>query len=380
MTTLAASGDKQLISAIVEEINGSRDRLIPFHRFMELCLYHPQFGYYMKENPKIGTEGDFYTSASIGTLMGEMLAVAFAQYWRGQQELSVYAITEWGGGTGRLAEQVMDELQLSFPDIYAKLQYTIVDTSPYHRDLQSKLAQKHNGVLITVQSPEAWFAAAALPDGAIVFANELLDAFAVHRLQYRNGQFHDGYVGFDTAQGAFYEELIPVVPNGELARALDQRKLAARMQEGQWIEWNPMASAWIAQIANKLTDGLLVLIDYGEEEEQLYAPSRMNGTLLCYFRHQAHDNPYVNIGQQDITAHVDFTACMEAGVAAGLQVETFETQQKFLIRLGIIERLQAHTESDPFHPIVKRNRAIRQLLLGDSMADVFKVVSLTKRR
>lgn len=332
----------------------------------------------MRAVPKIGPDGDFYTSAHIGTLMGEMLAACFVQYWREQEELEQVVIAEWGGGTGRLAKQLLDELAAAYPDYYDKVTYHLVDTSSYHRSIQDEMLNLHAERVFRYR-PEDWLSQAELPRHAIVFSNELLDAFPVHLIvRGKQHAFEEIHVGWDEARGQFIEQSHPLPADSPLLAMIDESPQLYKLPTGTRAEINPDALVWIDRIARIMQTGMLITIDYGELEELLYTTLRPKGTLMCYYRHQAHDNPYVHLGEQDITAHVNFSACMRTGEKAGMTTVSYETQRQFLLRNGILERLQAHTETDPFHPAVRRNRAIQQLLLGDRMGEVFKVLIQTK--
>jgi SAM-dependent MidA family methyltransferase len=343
-----------------------------FRDFMDWCLYHPQYGYYMQDRPIIGKEGDFYTSASVGTLMGEMLAAEFAGRFR-EHRFPVCLIVEWGGGTGRLAGQVLDELAARHPDVYERTQYWIVDKNARHRRLHQSLDGHHAGKWRTM-APEAWFAdGAGLPAGTVVFSNELLDAFPVHRVRFDGSRFQEQFVGLDD-RGGFAPCWRDIDPGSRLGRWLAEANPAGRIRPGQLLEVNLEAEDWLLHIARRLSDGLVVTVDYGDVEDVLWSPARMAGTLMCYRKHTAHDDPFVHAGEQDITAHVNFSALMRAGEACGLVNLSFETQRDFLLRNGILGRLAEHDGTDPFHPAARRNRAIRQLIVGDRMGDVFKVL------
>lgn len=354
-----------------------RDGPVRFRDFMEWCLYHPEHGYYMKEDrPVIGRDGDYYTSPSVGTIMGEMLAASFAGYWRSDPK-PVCRIVEWGGGTGRLAGQILDELAARHPDLYGRTEYWIVDVSPRHRREHRALDARHAGRWRSL-SPDAWQAdGEPMPAGTVVFSNELLDAFPVHRVKFDGRRFQEQLVATDGETG-FVPVWRPVSPESGLGEWLAAADLAGKLLPGQVFEVNLEAERWLAQIAGRLADGFVVTIDYGDVEEVLLSPARMAGTLMCYRRHTAHDNPFVHPGEQDITAQVNFSALIRAGERLGLAVASFETQREFLLRNGILDRLEAHAETDPFHPVARRNRAIRQLIAGDRMGDVFKV--LTQRK
>ncbi|WP_140400282.1 SAM-dependent methyltransferase, partial [Aeromicrobium sp. PE09-221] len=364
-------GNPQLVDEIVARMSETSNQLLSFHDYMALCLYHSQYGYYSNSIPKIGKDGDFYTVSSIGSLMGEMLAKTFVHYWREcgiPEHLSCW-IVEWGGGTGRLASQILDELQQCYPERYEHIRYTIVDRSGYHQWLQKNSLQPHRE-RIRVVSPEQWDNVGqeqGLPPCSIILSNELLDAFPIHRYSYQTGNWYELFVGWDEDEQRFVEHRLRVEDQSVSEFVPQQIKLA----DGQVIEYNRHVADWIKQVTSVMQSGMLVTIDYGELAEVLYAPARMEGTLMCYYRHQANTNPYQRVGEQDITSHVNFSSCIEVGQSVGLTRWTYETQQQFLLRSGILERLQSHHESDPFHPIAKRNRAIRQLITQDSMGQVF---------
>jgi SAM-dependent MidA family methyltransferase len=149
-------------------------------------------------------------------------------------------------------------------------------------------------------------------------------------------------------------------------------------KEGQVAEINLHAAQWIRTVGDAIHDGRTIIIDYGAEANELYAAHRMRGTLMCYRRHQAYDNPFIYAGEQDITAHVDFTACIDAASTAGFTSTKLQTQRDFMVEQGILEKLQNHFDLNPFSEAAKKNRAIRQLLLSDQMSELFKVLILTK--
>jgi SAM-dependent MidA family methyltransferase len=152
------------------------------------------------------------------------------------------------------------------------------------------------------------------------------------------------------------------------------------LREDQEFEVNLAAERWISLVGRLVEDGALIIIDYGHEAAELAAPHRMRGTLLCYKEHVAHDDPFVAAGRQDITAHVNFSACRRAAEGSGWEAFYYDTQKQFLVDQGILNDLIAHDGSDPFGEAAKSNRAIRQLLLSDNMSEAFKVLALRKRR
>lgn len=369
---MAERGYEALIQVIRETIRTSPEGSISFRDYMAACLYHERYGYYMNDRVKVGREGDFYTSSNVGTLMGEMLARALLPHFRAQPPEAPLSIVEWGAGTGRLASQLLAELRRGEDGFYRRLTYTLVEASPYHRRLQLETLQPF-AERVQRRTEDEWRAERVHP-GTVVIANELLDAFPVYRIGRRNGLLHELRVGWDEAEGRLAECREPL--RGELLR--DAERQGAVPEEGQTTELNVEAGRWIAMIGERLPDGKLIVIDYGAEAEELTAPHRMQGTLMCYRRHRAHNNPYIHVGEQDMTAHVNFTACLDAGKKAGFRGASLQTQKEFLIAAGILDELREHDARDPFSAASKRNRAIRQLLISDQMSELFKVLVLDK--
>ncbi|MGG1553101.1 class I SAM-dependent methyltransferase [Paenibacillus ferrarius] len=363
---------QDMTSVLIEAMQADPRGCISFHDYMQLCLYHETQGYYRQSREKIGKRGDFYTSSSIGTVMGEMIAQWLCSQIKHKPEIPLHLV-EWGGGNGRMALHVLDEIRREQPDIYERLRYTMVESSPYHRGLQRETLSAHSGKVVYVDG-EDWLAEPPQKH-VYVLANELLDAFPVHRLEYRKGDFFESHVAWSEQDQAFTELWLPDVER----RVLDAAKrLKVQWQEGQIVEINLAAEDWIADIARRMAGGALLIIDYGDREEELYAAHRKLGTLMCYYRHQAHSDPFLHPGEQDLTAHVDFSQCRAVAEANGLVTAPLQTQREFLVAQGILEKLQTHYDPNPFSEVSKRNRSIRQLLLSDGMSELFKVFVATK--
>jgi len=361
--------NNDLIDIIRSYIEDSPVKAIPFRDYMDYCLYHPTYGYYMKDKEKIGRSGDFYTSASIGGLFGEVLAHYTAEQAGLLRPERPFTFVEWGGGTGQLARQMLDELKLNRTDVYNRLTYISVEASPHHRALQAAALAGH-AERVQWRTERQWLAEGPWED-VIVFSNELIDAFPVHRLRMVRGQLCEIYVGWDVNNGNFRETDVPL-NGGPLAD--DIRHGSVELSEGQQLEVNLEGAAWIGRIGAAIRSGQLVTVDYGDSEGELYAPHRMNGTLMCYRNHTANDNPYADPGYQDITSHVNFSRLIRAGEGSGLRTEQFVTQKQFLVENGLLQKLRDTTAIDPFSPEARRNRAVRQLLLSDQMSELFKVL------
>lgn len=364
-----------LADAIRAAIGRHPNGAIPFRDYMELCLYHEPYGYYSKEKIKVGKEGDFYTSSSVGTIMGDVLAGFIVRTAESSGREGPVRVAEWGGGNGRLARHILDAVGERFPSFYERLVYTMVEISPFHRKLQKEALHSHPNVRFA--TPDEWLADEA-SDHDLVLSNELLDAFPIHRVERKDGELYEWHVRWDEEAERFVKRLLPLEKNGTAANYLLREGIALR--EGQSAEANPEAADWIRRIGSRLSRGTLLTIDYGDEAGELYAPHRMQGTFLCYRNHVAFDDPFAYPGDQDMTSHVNFTACIRAGEDVGLTDWSLRTQKRFLLDEGVLGLLAEHDGTDPFSPAARRNRAIRQLLLTDQMSELFKVLVQTKKR
>jgi SAM-dependent MidA family methyltransferase len=365
-------GNPELLRRLELRLERSADGWLSFRDYMEMCLYEPACGYYTSDREKLGRSGDFYTSSSLGGLLGECLA----GYIAGELEKTSgpLQLVEWGGGSGRLAVQVLGSLRKRGPELYGRVSYTGVEASPYHRRLQAQALHEH-GECVSIVPPEVWEPGDPR-QRLLLFSNELPDAFPVHRLVYRPEGWMELGVVLD-AEGRLVEAERPV-SGADLQEYIAVERLPQR--PGQRFEAGLDALRWYRSMAGRLApQSLIVTIDYGDVREELHAAHRMEGTLLCYRHHVASDTPLRYPGEQDITAHVNFSALMEAGERASLQTVKYQTQKQFLVEQGLLELLQDHDARDPFSETAKRNRAIRQLLLSDSMSELFKVLVQTKK-
>lgn len=372
-------GNDALIRYIRAQIQASEDHAIPFERFMHHCLYQPDYGYYMNGTVKIGKQGDFYTSSNIGNVMGSMLANAIVRLFDEMNDScddhnERLTIMEWGAGTGRLGVQVLDALFGQREELRNRVNYAIVETSDYHRQLAVKQFAEA-GYEVAVWSEEQ-FHRLASHTPVVIIANELLDAFPVERLRFMNDtsivRLEQQMVTWNDRTQAF--EWIWREAAVELAQLVHDQIVPklSRIIPGQEFEVNVHVRPWLGRMA-ALPYARLIIIDYGDVTEELVASHRMQGTLVCYHRHQAHANPLIHVGDQDITAHVDFGLLQQIAQELGMRTIFYGTQKQFLLDAGILEQLQNHDHRDPFSATARRNRAIRQLLLSDQMSELFKV-------
>ncbi|MEA3464779.1 MAG: SAM-dependent methyltransferase [Thermodesulfobacteriota bacterium] len=337
---------------------------IAFSEYMHHCLYHPQYGYYMHPRMRIGSQGDFFTSSSVHSLFGGLIARQLVQMWDvlGSE---AFTIVEQGAGEGHLAVDILDEIAANVPELYQQLRYLVVEVSPDNRQRQANNLRAH------VDRVE-WctFEEVSGIQGCFL-SNELVDAFAVAIVEKHQSQLHEVFVV--EKDGLLCEELRSPV-SAKIETHFEALGFAP--VEGNRAEVCLAAADWMAAIANKLERGYVLTIDYGYPAAELYAPFRRQGTLLCYCQHTANDNPYQHIGCQDITSHVDFTLLQQSGASAGLQTLYFAEQYRFLIGLGFVEelvRLQAQEEDEKKAWALRMT--LKNLIMPDGgMGETFKVL------
>ena len=294
--------------------------------------------YYASARNPIGMDGDFYTSADLDPIFGKLLARQFEQLSEG---FDSFTIVELGAGKGLLARDIL---------AHCRFPYMILERSPAMRERQQELL-KACGV--------TWIDELPMGLTGCIFSNEFFDALPVHRVVCRNGVLREIYVTPD------FEEV-----EGELGPGIGGQTLP--LQEGQLTEINLEAREWIRRIAASLERGYHLAVDYGYLEREFFA--QPHGTLMCYWRHQAVEDPYIHIGEQDMTAHVNFSDLM----ISEFETVRFTTQMDFLIGLDIldeIQRLAAAGDAGSMQRLLK----IKKLILPGSMGERFKVLLQRKR-
>lgn len=338
---------------------------LSFADYMQLCLYHPEHGYYMQPRQRIGKAGDFFTSSSVHALFGRLIARQLAQMAELLGE-APFRVVEQGPGEGHLALDILDGLAEQSPQLYERLAYTLVERSPERQRSQQQLLAKHRPRLSWC-AEEDW----TLPCGCLL-SNELVDAFPVHLVEKRQGELQEVFVANAPADSGLIEELRSASP--EVRRHFDW--LGVEPAEGNRAEANLAAPVWMRSVGERLGRGFVLTIDYGYPAEELYALHRRLGTLMCYRQHQADDNPYQLPGEKDITAHVDFTALQRAGEETGLETLWFGEQYRFLLGLGFFEellRLEAAARDEQQARAVRMT--LKNLIMPDAgMGETFKVL------
>ncbi len=335
---------------------------ISFATYMAEALYAPGLGYYSGGARKFGPGGDFITAPELTPLFGQALASQVRQV----MELSAPHVVEAGAGTGLLAADLLLELEHlgALPDSYAIL------------EVSAELRERQFDTLATrvphLASRVRWLD--GLPDhfaGAMI-ANEVLDVMPVHVVAWRPEGIFERGVSLDDA-GRFAWADRPVAGRVADAAAALERPLPA---EGEYVsELNLAGRAWVAEWAARLEKGALLLVDYGYPRAEYYLDSRSTGTLLCYFRHHAHGDPFLWPGLNDITAFVDFTAVAEAGFDAGLDVLGYTDQANLLFNCGILACLARRAPEDGAD-YIRAAKAVQRLTGPHEMGELFKIIAL----
>ncbi|MDB6069235.1 MAG: hypothetical protein JWL81_406 [Verrucomicrobiales bacterium] len=291
---------------------------MPFSSFMAAALYHPRHGYYAAGAQRTGRRGDFYTSVSVGPVFARILAGEFCAAWERLGKPDDFCVIEAGANDGQFAHDVMTWARDRRPDFFACLTYQIDEPLPANVIKQrGKLAEFTGKITHDAVGPAT---------AGCYFANELLDAVPCRRVCFTGGQWMEIHIGLD-AEGTFVE-ILKEPEDGALVRRLAW--LGMDFSEGYRTEMAPAVASQIRLAAQRLARGYLFFADYGYAARDDYAPHRTTGTLRCYRNHRAHEDPLVEVGETDITAHVDFSLAAQAAVGAGCGVLGFLDQSRFL--------------------------------------------------
>jgi SAM-dependent MidA family methyltransferase len=334
---------------------------VSFRDFMEMALYYPGLGYYTSGDEKIGNHGDYYTSPWLTSIFGEMIAKQLEEMWKilGRKN---FTVVEYGGGNGKLCHDIIQQLHKN-RELYDQLHYCIIEKKGRLND-DEKLTE--HGKLSRHESLDD------IPVvNGVVISNELVDNFSTNQVVMLDGLME---VFVDYKSNEFVELLQPA--SAILKDYLAQ--LQIMLPKGFRTEINLQAIDWIKNVARRLNKGFVVTIDYGYSSSDLYTTNRSKGTLVCYHQHAINYCPYINIGKQDITTHVNFSALNHWGSKNGLQYNGFTNQAGFLLGLGLSEHI--HQKERENKSEVQNNKS-KAMLLHTFLADMgrkFKVLIQNK--
>jgi SAM-dependent MidA family methyltransferase len=364
---------------------------IPFSRYMELCLYDPEHGYYSRDVEKFGKAGDFYTSSDVHAVFGRLLARQFEEMWRTLGSPEKIEILELGAGRGLFAQDVLDWSEKKFPAFFQALHYTLVETSPSLRNrLEATFRERIAAAKISVLSSTAEggrrpieqrqereghgfshaeklahsLRASAPEVPVLIFANEFFDAMPVEVLSQQ------GALRVDTGDGRFVEQWVPA--SAAELEFLD--RYGVHPIDHARTEVALLAQRQMAEVAANLQRGFLIAIDYGYTREQQLA-GRYLDTVMTYRRHTAGPNPYEAPGEQDITVHVNFSALAAAAERGGMHVHRLLTQSQFLLGIGETTQFaDAFEECRLPQERAKVALQLKHLITPEGMGETFQVL------
>jgi SAM-dependent MidA family methyltransferase len=352
---------KKLIEIINNYIAKNPQNRINFAEYMDIVLYHPQYGYYSTKAVNIGKQGDFFTSVHLGSDFGELLAEQFLEIWEILEKPKSFSLVEMGAGQGYLAVDILKYIQQKHSDFYAALKYIIVEKSPGLKLEQQKHLQDFS---------VTWCDLEEISNNSITgcfFSNELVDALPVNQFIIKEGKLQEVYITnnhLNSQENSGFIEISAEPSTPQLSEYFQLIEIDLNQYpENYRSEINLTAFKWLSIVADKLQRGYVLTIDYGYPATRYYNPRRNEGTLQCYYQHHRHNNPYINIGQQDITTHVNFTALERWGENCGLDKIGFTQQGLFLMALGLGERIAGISYQNlPLPQLLKRRDALQQLI------------------
>jgi SAM-dependent MidA family methyltransferase len=328
---------------------------LTFARFLELALYHPEFGYYTSGRARIGRKGDFYTNVSVGPAFGRVLADQFGEMWENLGRPGAFGIVEQGANDGALAADILTALPDDCP-----AEYHIIEPVAVLREAQQAKLEPLGRKVFWHDSLNA-----LPPFTGVHFSNELIDALPFHLLRSTGSSWEE----LKVAQGEEGFVFQPAPPS------LDISVLPPR-PSGYVAELRPAAGAWLGELAAKLQAGYILIADYGFSATDLYAHHRTEGTFSCYRAHQRDAKPLETPGEKDITAHVDFTALARTAEGAGLQWEGFTDQHHFLV--GAAQNFLHSLTGPPDAARQKQLRELQTLLHPETMGTQFHYLAFSR--
>lgn len=330
--------------------------LLPFDEFMEMALYYPGLGYYTREDIKIGRSGDFFTASHLGEVFGLLLSRQI-EIFRQRLDCSwEFTVTEIGPGTGHLAKDILQCLH--------EIKYNLVEINPWLVEHQKKMLQPMKEATIK------WFTSIEQlePFTGVIICNEILDAFPVRIVETVNGGLMEVYVTADE-NDELEEVLLPA--RKDTTEYIKEFAPWILDYEKYRTEVNLAIKPFIEKLSKVLKNGYLLIFDYGYDSEQYYHLHRNKGTLLCYYKHTINENPYINIGRQDITAHINFTALEKWANEFGFKLEGYFSQGSYLVSLcneEVLEKIQQKNLIQQF----------KRLVLPQGMGESHRVMILSK--
>lgn len=342
---------------IIEKIK--REGPITFEIFMNMALYDPEYGYYSSPLQRIGKRGDFYTSQHVSKVFGIMIGKQIVEMWEIMSKPDNFTIVEIGAGDGYMFKDMIE--YLLYKDILNSFRFIIVEPYSFMQDKQKNLLKNRINYIEWVKDIDDLDNIT----GCII-TNELLDAFPVHLIEMKE-KLYEIYVNFN---GSEFYETYGDISDSRIKEYLNE--FSINLPQNYRTEINLRIKEWIESINKILDNGFLITIDYGFNTLDYYAPERNRGTLMCYHRHTANENPYENIGMQDITAHINFSSLKKWAEDLGFKTAGFCQQGTYLVSLGIDEVINEFliSSKDYIFEIAR----IKNLILPGTLGETHKVL------
>jgi SAM-dependent MidA family methyltransferase len=345
-------------------INQQPFKMISYAEYMDIVLYHPQLGYYMRDGEKIGRGGDFITTSNMADIFG----ATFARWFSNLVKTKSIAprICEIGAGNGRFAKAFLQEWYTSDNP---ELTYLIIESSPYHLKLQNeKLLEEWKVKQVESLDELKNFK-------GLIFSNELFDALPVHVVKKQQDQLFELMITMKN--GELEEKAVPLV-NNQIIRFLDEYQIDP--VEGHRMEIPLQMEGIISRIGQVLLEGMTISVDYGYSNEEWQEPSRRDGSLRGYYQHKLMNNVLDHPGEMDLTSHIHWDVLKALGEKYGLQTVGLLRQDEFLLSIGILDHLENHHDLNPFSELNRRNREIRSLIMPSGISTAFHVLVQERSR
>ena len=337
---------------------------ISFADFMRECLYHPVHGFYSKcESQRFV---DYYTSVDVHPIFGRLLARKFAEMWEQLERPKEFVLVEAGAGVGRLAQHIFDFCEARLPDFYNAVRYVAVERSASRREQAFARLERHARAGRLQMPAEIPFQVAA----GCIFSNELIDALAVHRVVMSERDLQEILVGWEHGK---FVDVVASVSTCALNEYFSTQ--GVRLREDQHAEAGLEACDWITEVGRRIERGFVLTIDYGHRGAELFDERHMGGTLLAYRGHRVSEDFYASPGDQDLTAHVNFTALETWGQRSGLETVEFTSQTAFLLALGQSNEfadLYDHGQTEAEQ--VRARLQLKTLIHPEGMGERFQVL------
>jgi SAM-dependent MidA family methyltransferase len=336
---------------------------------MEICLYHPDWGYYTAGPPPVGPQGDFVTYPAAHPAFGRLLARQIVECWEAMGQPNPFTLVEMGGGRGTLTVDLLQGIRRDCPALQEALDLLLVDASPVLLEHQTRALAGF--ARVRTMAPAPFFSRGRVETG-VILSNEVVDALPVHVVEQRDGALHEVHVWVGQDR---IDERLP--PPGDPRIAAYLRRLNAQLVDGQRTEVGLAAADWMRGVGRVLHRGLVITLDFGYTAPEYFHPWRTRGTVMAYRQHRASDDVYALPGGQDLCAHVNFSALIQAGQEMGLAPMGLIPQDRFLFRMGLIDEMadlearRSHMEAGAFW---REKLSLRRLMMPQSPQGGFQVL------